>query len=250
MKLLPILLMNVALVGGGIVIYDQMREDAPATTYAAGGIDHVDVAGLSERIAALEGRAPGLRATGIDAGLLARLETLESKLAVRAPADSGGDVDDTPSAPGTDGDMAMPKLDDGVEPSTDEVRRFRKMMEAAEQLRRDERERDRLLAQLKELEVTLNPKQTDQLISATRDYRSKIGDVWRKSFSGARDAGADREAMREQARQGMETLKEEFAVTINKFIPAGDAQKIVENMGRVGGRGFGAMSAPGRRGGR
>lgn len=248
MKLLPILLMNVALVGGGIFVYDQMREEGPATTYESSGADHVEIAGLADRVAALEGRTPGLRATGVDAGILARIEALESKSAVRAPdAASSGSAGETPSTAGTDGGMAMPTLDDGVEPTADEVQRFRKMMEAAERMRREERERDRLLAQLKELEISLNPKQTEQLMSATRDYRSKIGDVWRKSFSGAREPGADREAMREQARQGMETLKEEFAVTINKFIPSGDAQKIVENIARVGGRGFGGM-APGRRG--
>ncbi|MDJ0523162.1 MAG: hypothetical protein QNJ90_13920 [Planctomycetota bacterium] len=245
MKLLPILLINAVLVGGGIVIYDQLRDEGPATSYEASGVDPVEVQNLRDRIAALEGRTPGLKATGIDSNLLARLEKLEGRLASREPMRSS--APDQPSSSGsTDGGMAMPELAEGEEPAREDVQRFRRMMEAAEQLRREERERERLLASLKDLEITLSEKQTDQLMTATRDYRRKIGEMWRTAFSGARGPDGDREAAREKARQGMESLREDFAVTINKFIPSGDAQKIVENIGRVGGRGFGGMGRRGR----
>jgi len=245
MKLMPILLMNVALIAGGIVVYDHLRGEGPATTYEAGGggMDSVTVANLTDRIRALEDRTPGLRATGIDPNLLARLERLESKLSIPSPAAASDEaaVEDSAASGGTEGGLALPDVAEGEQPSSEDVKRFRRMLDAAEEQRRDERERERLLAQLKEMDVTLNAQQTEKLVDATRTYRGKIGEVWRNAFQGARGQDADRDAARETARQGMEALREEFAVTINKFLPSGDAQKIVENLARIGGRGFGGM---------
>ena len=248
MKIMPVLLMNLALVVGGIVIYDQLRAEAPSTTYEAGGIDSVTVANMTDRIRALEDRSPGLKATGLDPNLLARLERLEAKLAIPLPAAPRGEAaGEEPGATTTEGGFALPDLAEGEKPADADVQRFRRMMDAAEELRREERERERLLAQLKDLDITLNPQQTEKLVEATRAYREKIGEVWRNAFQTPRAQEGDREAAREAARVGMETLREEFAVTINKFLPSGDAQKIVENLGRVGGRGFGNM--PGGPGG-
>jgi len=239
MKLLPIVLINAVLVAGGIVIYDQVRGDGPATTYATdGGGDDVQIAQITERVAALEGRAPTLRATGSDPRILARLEALETRAAVRAPSGGTSTPDADGAAPAEDA-LALPDVPEGEQPANEDVRRFRRLMEAAEQQRRDERDRERLLAVLKDLDITLNAEQTNKLVAAQRDYRSKVGDVWRKAFSGIREAGADREGMREAARQGMEGLRDQFGVTINKFVPSADAQKIIENMNRIGGRSFG-----------
>ncbi len=241
MKLLPLLLINASLVAGGIVIYDQVRSDGPSTTYHEGGVDAVAMAELTDRIAALEGGSPTLKASGTNPQILARLEALEKSGAVSvATNESASDTvaDGGTAGSGTPGGgMALPDIEEGEAPSADDVRRFRKLQEASDQLRRDERDRERLLATLKELEITLDPKQTNKFISAQRDYRGKIGEMWRKAFSGGRAQGADREAMRETARAGMETLREDFSVTINKFIPSADAQKIIENMNRFGGRG-------------
>ena len=52
MKLLPILLINVATVGAGIVIYDQLKDDQMTAVY-----DDIGDSGLESRIAALEERS-------------------------------------------------------------------------------------------------------------------------------------------------------------------------------------------------
>lgn len=242
MKLLPILLMNVVLVTGGIVIYDQIRSDAPETTYVTND-KGPDLLPPGPEAGRPGDPPPLLRAQGVDPRLLARLEALEKRLNVEPAGPADTPTEGETEAPGG---MAAPELPiDEEKPSEDSVRRFKRMMEAAQQMQRDERERERLQRTLERLELNLSEEQTDKLFSATREYRRKIGDVWRTAFRG--NQGGDREQMREAARQGMETVREEFAVTINKFLPTGDAQKIVENAGQLGMRGFGGDMGGGRR---
>ena len=55
MKILPILLINLVVVGGGLVIYDQMRADTPQAAYATDGLDGVELADIKSRLGRLEG---------------------------------------------------------------------------------------------------------------------------------------------------------------------------------------------------
>ena len=252
MKMLPILLINVALVGGGIVIYDQLRGDAPHATYDTVSADNVQLSDLASRLARLEENAgaPMLRASGGD-GLAKRIEMLEQRLADGPPPPRG----DAPAS--ADGEerppLARPEIPVGdgedAQAADEELRWFRRMRDADDLARREEREREQLTRMLASLEISLNPEQTDKLLVAQRDMRTKMGEIWRGV---PRGPDVDREQLRQEMGQKMETIRDEYAVTINKFIPAGDAAKIVESSNRMG-RGFmadGAVSAPGASPGR
>lgn len=247
MKMLPILLINVALVGGGIIIYDQLRSDAPHATYDSGGMDGEMLADLESRLARLEARpgAPMLRASGGDA-LAQRLEALEARFAaVPPPPRADGSEPEADARPPLER-PEMASADGEAQPSNDELRWFRRMREADEQSRRTEREREQLTRMLENLEINLNDEQTDKLLVAQRDMRSKMGEMWRGIRRGP---DVDREQVRQEMTQKMETIREEFSVNINKFLPTGDAAKIVESSNRMGRSAWmGAGGAPQRRG--
>jgi len=236
MKMLPLLLINVALVGGGLVIYDQLRSDAPSATYHTGGVDPVQVSDLESRIARLEqsSGAPMLRTGGTEA-LVQRLESLEQRLArvPPPPRPDGPPAADDPRPPLERPEMAATG-DPAAQPSEDELRWFRRMREADEQARREERERQQLATMLSSLEINLDEQQMDKLVVAQRKMRDQMGDIWRNVRRGP---DVDREQVRQEMTQKMDSIREEFSVTINKFIPAADAAKIVETTTRTG-RGF------------
>lgn len=246
MKMLPILLINIALVGGGLIIYDQLRSDAPNATYQTGGVDGVQISNLEDRIARLEqrGETPMLRSSGGE-GLAQRVEALEQRFANVPPPPAGPRPE---AGDGTRPPMPRPDAASGddpqSQPSDEELQWFRRMREADEQARREERERDQLTRMLKGLDITLDKQQTDKLLTAQRDMRKKMGEVWRNVRRGP---DVDREQVRQEMGQKMEQIRDEFSVTINKFIPAADATKIVESSNRFG-RGF--MGAGGSRRGR
>lgn len=248
MKMLPFLLMNLVVVGGGIAAYDHLRADDPATMTDVAAIDPVDLAAMEDRIVERLNSAdqPVLRASGVDPRLTARIEALEKHMGARAPVDAGSASPSSSVSEKPAEGFAMPALSEGgeVEPSEDEVKRFRKIMEAAERQRRDEREAERLQQMLARLEIDLNPEQQKQLLEAQRGFRRKMGETMRTAFQG----GGGREA----AREAMEGLREEYTTTLTKFLSVGDAQKIVENGGMRGFGGFrgrdGGAGAAGRRG--
>ena len=64
MKLLPMLLLNLATVGVALVIYDQVRTE-PARTSVVAGIAGADNAALAERLSRIEAaQTPQLQASG------------------------------------------------------------------------------------------------------------------------------------------------------------------------------------------
>ena len=237
MKLLPILLLNVVTVAGGLAVYDQMRSDGPAATEEALSADFVTQDELSRALKRVGQSAPMLSATGGESRLAERVAELESRLSAppapvrAAPAASEDD------APPVAGGMASPVIA-GDEPTAEEVARMRKVMAKAEAQRRAEREIERLDRTLERLEITLNPSQKTKVIAAQAGYRSKIGNVWRSAFAG----GGTREESMDTARKAMEGLRQELTTELTEFMPSGDAQKLSEGMGGMGG-GFG-----GRRG--
>jgi hypothetical protein len=222
MKLMPILLINVVTVGAGIALYDHFKgEPEPAVETAMGGLDTVDLAALEDRIMErVNAGQPGLKVAGTNPSVLARLDALESRASgAPAPVATESAPGETGSAPA--GTFAAPDLAGGTgEPTEDEVRRFRKIMERAEEMRRDERDLQRLDGMLTRLEITLDLDQKKKLLTAQRDFRRKVSETWRNAM---RDGGG-----RDAARAAMDGLREEFTTEITKFMSIGDAQKISE----------------------
>lgn len=245
MKFLPYLLVNVVLVAGGIVVYDQLRDHAPAPVYGdAGGLSAQDLARLDARYLDKGGNEPGLRATGVDERLLARIAALEAKVGAALPeGPAAADPEAGPSAPVrplASPDPAVPV----AEPTDAEVARFRRLMERAEEARREERERERLAGFLERLEVNLNADQQEKLLATTRTYRRKWGETMRTVFSTVRERGGDREGARDAARQAMDGLRQEFTVEIQEYLSVGDAQKITENINQLVRGGFMGRGGP------
>lgn len=238
MKLMPYFLVSVLTAGVAVAAYDQLKADGPAgTTIEAGGLDSTDLAVLESRLMDRLGQGqPGLAVASPDARILRRLEALEARQGARPVPEP------EPDAPASEGDqdpepfMRPEVAGDDVEPTDDEVRRFRKYMERAEQMRRDERELQRNDELLARLEINLDAGQKKKLFAAQRTYRRKIGEAWRTAMreNGGRDGGG-----REAARGAMDVLREEFTTELTKFMSIGDAQKISEN--GAGMRGFNAF---------
>lgn len=229
MKILPILLINLVVTGGALVIYDQMHSESNVPSYDTAGPDSIDLADIETRLAQLERRdgTPGL-AGAADATLLRRVEELEARAggtssASGGTAESGGSM----TAGGPDSGPITSFSEEG-DVTDAEVSRFRKLMDAANEQRRLEREREQLANLLERLEISMDDKQQEQYLTARRDRQRKVGEMFR---SMRRGPDVDREQMMEQINQGRTKINEEFAVTINKFLPSGDAAKLVEHEG-------------------
>ncbi len=231
MKMLPYLLINLVMVGGGIAAYDHLKADDASPHADTGGMDEIDLQQVEDRIVDRlnSGNQPMLRASGTDPKLVARIAALEKQLGSASVVESAGDAGGSTTTASNGEGLAMPSLSEGsdVEPSDDEVKRFRKIMERAEQQRREEREAERMDQMLARLEINLDAGQKKKLMGAQRDYRRKVGETMREAFRG----GGGREA----AREAMDGLREEYQTVLVEFMSVGDAQKIVEAGGGMRG---------------
>lgn len=247
MKLLPILLLNVVVAGAAVVIYDQVSKDAPAPTYES--VDVTD-AGLLARVEALESArsdaAPMLQSAGADPRVMARLDELERRFGGAAPA-----VDNQPTVAdeNVDGGMAAPATStDGADPSQDEVKRYRKLQQLARQQEREEREMARIEQTLKELEIDLSDKQKEQLGTTYRSFQERRTEMFRSAMTKARemrDSGGTAD-WGEVMRETREAVNQEFVSKISSFIPSDDAVKISNSLNTRGPMRGGAAFGRGR----
>jgi len=249
MKLLPILLLNVVVAGGAVVIYDQVSKDAPAPTYES--MDATD-AGLVARIEALESAkaesSPMLQSAGADPRVMARLDELERLFGGAAPAAA-----DQPTVAADDpGDgMAAPAAGtDGNVPGPDEVKRYRKLQQLARQQEREEREMARIDQTLKELDIDLSDKQKEQLGKTYRSFQERRTEMFRAAMTKARemrDSGGTAD-WGEVMRETREAVNQEFVSKISSFIPSDDAVKISDSLNTRGPMRGGAAFGRGSRG--
>jgi hypothetical protein len=248
MKTLPWLLITAAMIGGSLVIYDQLRGDTPQATYHAADADSAALADLRARVARLEGSAgdqPMLRAGGAEA-LARRVDALERRMAggpPPAPPPAAGSDGTAPGAPGAAApagpDGTTPAADDAP-PSEQELAWFKRLNDAYQQERRDQRERDDLAARCKRLDISLTPEQSDKVIAARREMGRKMMEMYR---SLPRDPNMDRQQRRQEMGAKREAIQQEFSVTLNKFLPAADASKLVDDLTARRGFRFGGMRA-------
>lgn len=255
MKLLPILLLNVLTVAGGVVIYDQLRSDEPAGGYAALSLEE---SALETRVAALErdvarargDSAPMLQSEGVDSRLAARIDDLERRLAAAPPPPA--DAPPSPRATGEEhggGNMSLPTYLEGEEPTQDEVSAYRKLQAAARHQDRLERELKRVDQTLKELDISLGDDDKKKLASAYLEFQERRSTLFRSAMSKAREtreAGGEANWSEVMA-EARTTVQQEFSTKISSFVPAADALKISESLNARGrARGFG-RGGPGQR---
>lgn len=263
MKTLPLLLLNLATVGGGLVAYDQViRPTAPSRASVADLDDGggADVRALARRIEALETRPPTLEAlprrAPSDADIRrlvreemaggggAQLGVVEARNA--SAGEGAGSLEDFETELGLEGSLDDP---------TSGRSRFRAMLEAVEAERRKEREVEReaeqqrrMLENLSKLEINLSDAQKAEILAASKTHQEQR----RLLFERVRRD----ELTWDVARPEMEAGRQTFVDSISNIVPnAEDAAKVVRtaggNMLRRGGVGAGDGGAGLRgRGGR
>ena len=232
MKILPILLINLVVTGGALVIYDQMQDEGPQTTYEmGGGLDPVTLTDIETRLDRLE-RDEGQPMLASDMGdsLRRRVEALERRAggsaAVRPAGDEGSEgPSDAPSTAST-GPGPIFSEESGI--TEDDVTRFRQLMDAANEQRRLEREREQVTNMLARLDITMDEKQKDQYIAVRRDRQRKIMEVLRNRPRGPE---VDHEQVRADIEAKSAVIRDEFSTALHKFLPSSDAAKLVEEEG-------------------
>ncbi len=252
MKLPLILLLNLLVTGTGIFVYDALRSDGPT------GLDATVVADRSQ----LEARVDALEARMIDEGpqlrsidnqdLLDRILVLESDLraartAGPAAAEVGGPIErGTSDGLASRVDDALP-LGDGDLAELDErdVAKVQRLMEAAEQKRREEREIQRLDRTLERLEIQLSDEDKKRVRDAQADFRSTLQQAFRRGPQ----PGQTEEDRREARRTVLDTARTEFTTSLESFLPSSDAEPLVQALTNFGGR-RGPPGGGGGRGGR
>ena len=235
MKLWPILLLNVAVVSGGIFAYDQLRteEPAPAEPEAPATVDFGD---LEARLEALESQpSPALQAEGLDPrvakrleALALRIEALETRKAIEAA------VADEPAPDVGSKPKPMPSGEEPKgEPTKEEVERFKKLQSAAHRARRIERIAKRVKSRLASLDVSLTPEQQKKLVAAYADFEPRRDEIWVEVKTNTPDT-TPREDWGQIITDTNARIQREFTERITPFIPQADAEAISE--GLLGGK--------------
>ena len=93
--------------------------------------------------------------------------------------------------------------------------------------------------QLDRLGISLTTEQQEKVVDETIAFRTKVRDAGRDAAGRSQD----------ERRAAMDALREEYSQTVYSLVPTGDAEKIVESMGRYPGYGFRQRDAGGRGGG-
>ena len=237
MKLPLILLLNLLVVATGLFVYDTVRADR---TYGVDAPVEADRSLLEARVASLEQRmaerGPELRAVGTE-DLMARILTLEAALRARpaAPASAPTLDDARPFASGVDEDLAAGSVDSEDEASPTpsgldekDVKRVQRLMEEADRRRREEWAIQRLDRTLERLDIELSAENKQRVMAATDTFRTTL----REAFGEARASGLPPEDMGPV----LETARVQLTSTLESFLPASDAEQLVQALSRPGRR--------------
>jgi len=234
-----VLLVQVALVAVGILVYDQVRGSEPV----GHGLPEVSV--VREEVPAppapppvvLEGKGTGVLVEKMGQ-LDRRLADVERTVAQRTTAAAPPDT--RPVSGSGEGPVVPEETyvdENGIERrfSDEDIRWFRAMKDEVDAIERRERYVEMFDRQLERLGVSLTDHQRDKVVDATIAFREKI-----------RDAGRTRTTQTdEERRAAMEGLRQEYSNTVFSLVPNAEAEKIVESMGRYPGFGWRQRDAGG-----
>lgn len=113
----------------------------------------------------------------------------------------------------------------------EEVRRFARLLERAEAVRRAEREHERMRRNFERLELDVSADEVKAVLAVVAEYRTQTRAVLVER-AGARDGDA-RAAIRERLR----ALRVEFTAKVQEVLPNVDAEKAALALGRASGFG-------------
>jgi len=232
MKLLPLLLLQLATVGVALLVYDQLRHDPPPSTPAVES-DGIDAPALERRLQALEAsRRPSLTATGTDPRLLERLEALEA--AIETPPGTAGQGTETPErtgrAPAEDALPSPTAFAD--EPSARDVQGFRKLQAAAKQQERLERNRKRVDGALDKLSLRLSKNQRAKIHTAFSTFQPRVAQIWSEVKTEAQKtiaAGGDINRG-ELVASTTARIQQEFATSLDGIVSSADAETVAATL--------------------
>ena len=239
MKLIPMLLINLACVGVGIGVYDMVKSDGSAaegrTPELLTGSD------LEERVAKLEAAGPrGPLLSGPEAPRLTEaqvMDLIEKHMPERAGA---------PAGDGATAAVITEAIAVAADPDETQVAAFRQMLEKVEAVRRQEREVERTKARearararLDRLDMGLTDDQKSEILSMAKAHGEKLRSTVRK----LRESGAEREEWREVMRATRDDLVKSVETIVST---EEDAQKVVRAVTSGGmRRGFGGADGGG-----
>lgn len=248
MKFAPYLLVNVLVVGAGLLVYDTVRQDAPVPAYLPG-----PSAGADVEAGSAPAGTPSVVISGADTEFLARrnkarLDELEAALAVlRRGSASGSEAGGSPSAggpgaPAGQGALDLPPVRTGEAAEFDErtLATLKTYMDEIRRREEEQRRRESVTQELARLDVQLSESQTDAVIDATLTYQDKARDLMRQGFERTEDGQARR-------REAFEGLRNEYVSVVHSLVPTAEAEKITS--GRLG-RSFGYFIRTAEEGGR
>lgn len=224
MRLVQILLINLATVAVALVVYDQLRTEASGPSRERAGSRVPDTATLERRIQVLEAeRHPSLRAdAGTDARVIQRLEELEAAVwggytaATAGPPAKAPTPDETRA---TDGERPAPVASVDV-PGAAEIRRFRQLREAVRREDSVKRNQARVDRALDKLSVRLTSKQRAGIHVAFAAFEPRVKEIWTEVKTQAQKTIADGGDVDrgEIVTTTTATIQQEFARTLTDIV--------------------------------
>jgi len=235
MKLIQVVLINLATVAVALVVYDQLRSEPSGPSRERARPRGTDAATLEGRLQALEAeRDPSLRAAaGADARVFERLDELEA--AVWGWAASGG-VPATEPAPDetrtTQGESLAPVASPDV-PNAVDTRRFRQLREAVRREDSVKRNKVRVDRALDKLSVRLTKRQRARIHVEFAAFEPRVKQIWTEVKEEAQKtiaAGGDVDRG-EIVTATTATIQQEFAKTLTDIVdhPA-DAEAVAKTL--------------------
>ena len=218
MKLGPVLLLNLVVVIGALLIYDQLRGDDPKPERTRTRVENDG--SLEQRVGALEAARHEV---------VTETSAPEESTAGQAPVDG-------PAAPEelSPKESALRALGaTPAAPSRLEIQRFRQLRAAVEREDRIERNRERVDGALDKLPFRLTTRQRERIHGAFADFEPRIDEIWTEAKEEARQtvaAGGKVDRQRIVTTVG-EIIQKAFAETIAGVVdrPA-DAEIVAETL--------------------
>jgi hypothetical protein len=237
MKLVQVLLINLATVAVALVVYDQLRTEASGPSRERAGPRAPDTAALEGRLSALEAeRDPSLRAfAGADVRVIKRLDELEAAVWGGYAAATDGPPATAPTqdeARATDGERPAPVASADV-PGAPEIRRFRQLREAVRREDSVKRNKARVDRALDKLSVRLTERQRAGIHVAFAAFEPRVKEIWTEVKTQAQQTIADGGDVDrgEIVTTTTATIQQEFARTLTGIVDhQADAEAVAKTL--------------------
>lgn len=232
MKIGPYLLINLIVVGGGLFLYDSLKGDSPARVSDSGAFDPLQADDVGQPPARDPADAtPAMLSGGGPEALASRVGHLESilrdlrrEIARTSASSSTGSGGAALPAGGQLPSLASEDYVEGEEPTYNEktLTTIESYMDEINRRKTEERQRNRVTAEIKRQGLDLTEGQTKDVVEITLAYQTKSRELVRKGWP--RD-----ETGRTGRKEAYKALQDEYSASIHELLPAADAEKIMES---------------------